>query len=289
MIYLDSFRVPDQHAEDMYLHEIKMTCFDSYYPFHVFRYRRVPEITFAPITILYGGNGSGKSTLLNVMADKLHVKRGAPCNRSSFFGDYVDLCDYELDRRTLSLPEGSRIITSDDVFDYLLNLRSLNQGVDTSREAMFEEYQRQKKRDDFRLRSMADYEELRDIVDARRMTQSKYVRSRLAENVRERSNGESALTFFTEAIREDALYLLDEPENSLSPKLQLELRQFLADSARFYRCQLVIATHSPFLLSLPQAKIYDLDQTPPCQAKWTELENIRVYRAFFREHEEAFE
>ena len=58
MIYLDSFRVPDQHAEDMYLHEIKMTCFDSYYPFHVFRYRRVPEITFAPITILYGGNGA---------------------------------------------------------------------------------------------------------------------------------------------------------------------------------------------------------------------------------------
>ncbi|MBR4081157.1 MAG: AAA family ATPase [Clostridia bacterium] len=288
MIYLESFAVPDEGAEDSFFLNLKETCYDVCYPFGIFRYRQPPEFTFAPVTILCGGNGSGKSTLLNVMADKLGVRRGAAYNRSNFFERYTAMCRYELNPRAGSIPEGSRIITSDDVFDFLLNLRSLNEGVDLAREEMFRTYRRQRDRQDFRLRSMADYEELREIVDARRMTKSKFVRSRLEENVRERSNGESALMFFTDAVRENALYLLDEPENSLSPKLQLELRQYLTDAARFYGCQLVIATHSPFLLSMPQARIYDLDQTPPRPARWTELDNVRTYRDFFREHDGEF-
>mgnify|MGYP006990124335 CR=1 FL=1 len=37
------------------------------------------------------------------------------------------------------------------------------------------------------------------------------------DNVREHSNGESAFLYFTDKIKENGLYLLDEPENSLSP------------------------------------------------------------------------
>ena len=37
-------------------------------------------------------------------------------------------------------------------------------------------------------------------------------------------DGESALKYFTDHIDSDALYLLDEPENSLSAELQLELK-----------------------------------------------------------------
>ena len=288
MIYLDTFVLPSETAEDSFFFRIKETCYDVCYPFDIFRRRQMPPLSFAPVTFLCGGNGSGKSTLLNVIAGKLGIRRGAAYNRSNFFGQYVEMCDYDLDRRAQGIPEGSRIITSDDVFDFLLNLRSLNEGVDLAREEMFQTYRRQHRRDDFRLRSMEDYEELREIVDARRMTKSKFVRSRLEANVRERSNGESALMFFTDAVKEDALYLLDEPENSLSPRLQLELRQYLMDAARFYRCQLIVATHSPFLLSMPQARIYDLDQTPPRPVRWIELDHVRAYRDFFREHEAEF-
>ncbi len=84
------------------------------------------------------------------------------------------------------------------------------------------------------------------------------------------------------------LYLLDEPENSLSAKLQNELRQFIEDSARFYRCQFVISTHSPFLLSMKGARIYDLDSRPVAVRKWTELEAVRIYREFFKAHEREF-
>ena len=110
----------------------------------------------------------------------------------------------------------------------------------------------------------------------------------LPANVRTRSNGESALAEFSERIREDALYLLDEPENSLSPERQLELARFLHDSARFYNCQFIIATHSPFLLAMPGARIYDLDSEPIATKRWTELENVRATWEFFQSHKDEF-
>ena len=140
----------------------------------------------------------------------------------------------------------------------------------------------------FQMRSLEDYDRLKQMNDARRRSQSRYTREHLMDNVRTRSNGESAFWYFTEKIKENGLYLLDEPENSLSPARQRQLAQFLADSARFFSCQFVLATHSPFLLALPVAKIYDLDQTPAVTTVWTQLENVRVYRDFFKEHEEDF-
>lgn len=286
-MFLERFSLPPVSVQEQVINGEKRTCYGSFYPFGVFGPHEMPAFTFAPITILYGGNGSGKSTILNVMAEKLRLRRGAVYNRSAFFDRFVDLCDAELSRACLSLPQDSRIVTSDDVFDCLLNIRSLNEGIDRKRDGLFDEYL-SAKHAGFQLRSLADYQALKQHVDAQRLTQSSYVKSRLAENVRERSNGESALAFFTETVQENALYLLDEPENSLSAPRQLELRQFLADSARFYRCQLVIATHSPFLLSLPQARIYDLDSDGAPVRPWTALENVRAYRDFFQAHAEDF-
>ena len=96
------------------------------------------------------------------------------------------------------------------------------------------------------MKSLEDYEQLRKVHMARRKTQSKYVRNNLMDNVREHSNGESAFLYFSEKIQENGLYLLDEPENSLSPLRQQELSKFLEDSARFFGCQFIISTHSPF-------------------------------------------
>ena len=91
-----------------------------------------------------------------------------------------------------------------------------------------------------------------------------------------------------EKLRGDALYLLDEPENNLSAARQIALADFLADSARFYGCQFVLATHSPFLLAIPGARIYDLDSDPVRTRRWTELESVRDTIEFFQQHKEEF-
>ncbi|MGB4389017.1 MAG: AAA family ATPase [Caldicoprobacterales bacterium] len=285
-MYLDYFIFPDADKEFDFLLSIKRTCYSSYYPFQILSARGFERIDFEPVTILYGGNGSGKTTALNVIAEKTGVKRDSIYNRSSFFPDYVDLSYMGLADR--DIPANGRIISSDDVFDYMLNIRNLNEGIDLKRQELFDEYL-DAKYSDFQLKSMADYDQLKKINKARRKTQSRFVKSELMDNVRGFSNGESAYKYFTEKIGEDGLYLLDEPENSLSPKKQLELKAFIEDSARFFGCQFVISTHSPFLLSIPGAKIYDLDEAPVDIKRWTQLENVRIYYEFFKSHLDDFE
>ena len=87
----------------------------------------------------------------------------------------------------------------------------------------------------------------------------------------------------------DTLYCLDEPENSLSPKLQLELASLLEEMARCCGCQFIIATHSPFLLAMPGARIYDLDTVPVQSRHWWQLENTRTYFDCFHQHRRLFE
>lgn len=284
MNYLDYITFPDADLEFDFLQKVKRTCYDSFYPFGVLSKKRFERIDFEPVTILYGGNGSGKTTVLNVIAETLKLKREAVYNRSSFFEKYVKMCRF---KEIGDLPNDSQIITSDDVFDYMLNIRTMNEGIDLKREELFDDYL-ETKYSRFQLKSLDDYEQLKKVNNTRRKTQSKYIRNNLMDNVRERSNGESALFYFTERIKENALYLLDEPENSLSATNQLELVTFLENAARFFGCQLVISTHSPFLLSMRGAKIYDMDEDPVTLKKWTQVETVRIYYEFFEQHKNEF-
>lgn len=102
------------------------------------------------------------------------------------------------------------------------------------------------------------------------------------------SNGETAMQVFEEYIVPGGLYLLDEPEASLSPKKQLELAAKITEAARFFDCQFLISTHSPLLLGGLEGTIYDMDQKNMLPKKWTELENIRVMAEFFSENWKAF-
>ncbi len=284
MIYLEYFVFPDSDKEFNFFLNQKRTCYNSYYPFQILSRHNFLRIDFEPITILYGGNGTGKTTALNVIAEKLQLARDSKFNKSNFFEDYLKLCNYQL---TLPLPENSRVITSDDVFDYMLTVRDINEGIDLKKEALFEDYL-DAKYAKFQVRSLEDYETLKKITKARRLTQSKFVRSELMDNIRECSNGESAFIYFSEKITENGLFLLDEPENSLSPAKQRELVKYIEDSARFFGCQFIISTHSPFVLSMRGAKIYDLDAEPVDIKTWTELENVKEYYRFFKEHEREF-
>ena len=284
MIYLKFFTFPNADMEFNFFREIKRTCYDSFYPFQVLSKHGFERIDFEPITILYGGNGSGKSTALNVIAEKTKIHRDSIFNKSNFYMDYLNRCTLDFNR---PIPENSRIVTSDDVFDYMLNLRNINEGIDQRREDLFKEYL-DAKYSKFQMKSLADYEELKKSNAAKSKTQSRFVRENLMDNVRGYSNGESAFHYFTEKVEENGLYLLDEPENSLSPKRQIDLMKFIEDSARFFACQFIISTHSPFLLAMDGAKIYDLDENPVQVKKWTQLDNVRTYYQFFKENEGQF-
>ena len=291
-VYLEYFSLPSEDTEFSFFtsQRAQMTCYTTRYPFGLFK-GRVPALSFSPVTILYGGNGSGKTTILNAIAQKLKLARNAPFNHSAFFDQFVEYCTAAFAEDecgdTIAPPSGSRFIASDDVFQMILKRRRKNEGIDREREMEIKDYW-QKKNGSCRMNSLDDLPLFSDYCDAHRKTPSRFVAKRGKANVKTRSNGESAFQYFTETIGTDCLYLLDEPENSLAPARQIELVRFLEQSV-LCNDQFIIATHSPFLLSIRGARIYDLDSDPVVSREWQELENARIYYEFFKSKAPLFE
>ncbi len=73
-----------------------------------------------------------------------------------------------------------------------------------------------------------------------------------------RSHGESFLEVLQNRIGK-GLYLLDEPESALSPQRQLVLLAAISDRVAAGDAQFIIATHSPILLTYPEARIVSFD------------------------------
>lgn len=274
MIYLKRFELLDK--EDW-----------SGYPFHIFLEKQFFNIEFEPVTIFYGDNGSGKSTLLNIITETINkekqmIKRKKLLVKSEYFDTYIEKCKYYLEN---TIPMESKIILSEDIFENILSKRIENQKKNEGRKELEKQYMQYK----YNPVNYSSLEDLSISVETRNKTQSKFIKSRIEENSKEFSNGQTSLEFFDKELKENGLYLLDEPENSLSPKFQIELIQLLLELSRFFKCQFIIATHSPFLLSIPGAKIYDLDSIPVIPKKWYELENMKIYYNFFKENKDKFE
>lgn len=269
MVYLKEFNLLSEEFENGILINERRNYFHNQYPFRIFTDKKLEKIDFTNITILYGGNGSGKSTILNIIAEKLNAK-GQNFTGGEMFQTYVDYCKYET---SLEIPDEVKIIKSDDVFDYIYNIKRINNRGFNQREALLKEYFECKKTS---IRDINDYQSIKNEVDAKRLGPSGFIRGRMFDkDVFEQSNGESALMYFISEIKDNGIYLLDEPENSMSASMQLKLTKFLEESARFFNCQFIIATHSPFILGMNGATIYDLDSVPVSTKKWWELENMK--------------
>ncbi|WP_033165118.1 AAA family ATPase [Clostridium sp. KNHs205] len=282
MQYLTGFSLPTQYDMDLY-------GLTSAYPFGVLYFKELNHISFDRITIFYGGNGSGKSTLLNLLSDKLELPRRTTVDRTKEFIDFTRKCSVSLNEEEgiKKIPSGSKIITSEDIIDGILAQRKVNKSTGIKQEQSYEEYNNLKYTP-FQFTSIADFDRLKKVNQTRSKTATKYIKLNAGEKTREFSNGENALRFFDKELTPGNVYLLDEPENSLSPKYQYELTKLLFDLARFFDVQFVIATHSPFVLSLEGARIYNLDEEPVEIRRWEELESIRFYHDFFMKKDHLF-
>lgn len=261
------------------------------YPWRVINPMQLEHIEFAPITIFYGNNGCGKSTLLNVIAERIGIKNKTQGNSNEYFENYVKKCTYSGDDE---MPEDSAFIRSEDIMA----------GITKRRERfarMKAELLNGKMNKDIKDYGVSTRLYQKALTAPDEVDPSEYARlSRLSDFASTRSalasgsidfmsNGEKALEFFRDHLFEDTLYLLDEPENSMAPAYQQELAREISLLAYRLHSQFIIATHSPFMLSIEHARIYDLDARPARMREWYQLENMQTYYQLFKRFEKRFE
>lgn len=288
MLYLDSFRLPTRDQEEQFLFPKNYVPSDIY-PWGLLSSKGFTNIDCENITILYGGNGSGKSTVLNAIAKKIGIKRTTPYNCGYFhYDEFIARCSYKTDSLFMGdLSQATAMITSDDIFDLILDTRKVNIQHEIRSNALADFYA-----DIPNIRSIdcdnpTSVEELTRKVNAQKMSRRGFIRNEIGDKKRTYSNGETAYLRIIRQITR-GLYLLDEPENSLSAKWQSKLAEFIKMSAYSCDCQFIIATHSPFLLGIEGAKIYNLDEEYVTISEWHELKSTKLYYELFRKLDDKY-
>lgn len=112
-----------------------------------------------------------------------------------------------------------------------------------------------------------------DTMDA------KLLESYGGQSLHTRSHGESFIATMLNRFGEQGLYLLDEPESALSFRGCLTLLRLMKDLVAA-GSQFVIATHSPYVLAMPDSTIYDLSQQGVRPVTYDEAEPVVNARAF---------
>ena len=267
MVYLSSFLLSEEHVKN-----------PNIYPYNVFHDKYITPFVFSNITIFYGNNGSGKSTLLNIIAQKIGAKGFSTYTYGKdYMNRFLGGCRFGLGEddygNALKIPNECHYIKSEDI---LYEIKKIQQEDALERGYIYEmaHHRGMKKEEakDALYNKKGGYSQMEII----KFAQEKY------------SNGETAMQILFDELLPDALYLLDEPEVSLSPQNQVKLAEEINKYARFLNCQFIIATHSPFLLGTLHGKIYNLDDKEMGETTWTNLENIRYFYEFFQMHKREF-
>lgn len=267
MIYIREFNPSDRKVDHPNL-----------YPYNVLSGKFSEPLEFSEITVLYGNNGSGKSTVLNILANMLEIQGAEQYRYGQMFIDrFIKesslqmACDESGYLRCV--PKNSRYIKSEDM---LYEVKKIQQEDALKNGYLYEAHKDGKNVEELR-EELSNTFKGKLLISALQFRQEKY------------SNGETSLQLFKDFLRPDGIYLLDEPEVSLSPQSQLKVADIINEMARFFNCQFIIATHSPIILSQLKGNIYDFDKPVVRTAKWYELGNVRFMYDFFMKYRDKFE
>lgn len=249
MLYLDSIT-------------LKHTARDggSVYPFSVPALASLDQLAFkTPITFLAGDNGSGKSTLLEGLAAGMNAY--AVGSHGQVISDpYLPHAKTVADAFYFGRKRHARsrmFLRAEDVLGYIrwLNEERLDETL----------YWRGKARTGRAETEREDPDLIHLIIQSNEFDT--------------RSHGEGFLDILSRRLHGAGLYFLDEPESPLSPASQLQLAHLIRCTAD-KGAQLVIATHSPVLLAIPEATIMHFSPDGVHEVLYEELQSIQLLKRF---------
>lgn len=233
----------------------------------------IPAVQFAKnikltnaVTIFVGDNGSGKSTLLEAIAYKINlpliggfIKAN---NRTGF--DAAELLQPCLNIEWKREISRGFFFRAEDFSDFI-------NGVEQERNKI-----------------AGDLSELKGVVDdsiIERMSENmnynlREMRKNYGENMQAFSHGEAYLKILQTRIGDKGIYLLDEPEAALSPLKQLSLIALILEIVKTKNAQFIIATHSPILMGIPNAALYEIQEDSMKIVDYKETDHYRITKTF---------
>ena len=245
----------------IYLSEIRGN-FDENgsFPFCIPAISKLKTISLSsPVAFLVGANASGKSTLLESIA--IATKRVVVGGKSLDQDETLDAVRPLASRLNIAWKKRTSkgfFFRSEDFFNFMKRNRELSAELD-GYAARFE-----------------DDPLARDSM----LGQKKALESRYGD-LNAQSHGEGFLQVFRSRIVPGGLYLLDEPEAALSPISQLSLLYLMNEMiSNGEGAQFIIATHSPLLMSFPNANIFSFDEEVVAEVKYDHLEHVNLYKRF---------
>ena len=254
------------HLREIHIHQPEGD--RNVFPWNVPAIHAINVLTFQkPVTVLVGENGSGKSTLLEAIAraaGSITVGSDGASQDETLVAvqPLVNALRMVWNQRT----HRGFFLRAEDFFGYIKRLRKL-------RQSMLDELDRIDR--DYKGRS----EYAKSLASEPAISSLYSLDQQYGEDLDANSHGESFLELFQSRFVPGGLYLLDEPEAALSPLRQMGLISMIKGMV-LKNAQFVIATHSPILMAVPDAVLYDFDKDPPCATSNNCLEHVGGYRAF---------
>ncbi len=94
------------------------------------------------------------------------------------------------------------------------------------------------------------------------------------------SHGEGFLRLFEERCARPGLFLFDEPESALSPLRQFDFLKLLRRIQTAGQAQVIMATHSPILMALPEARLLGMGKYGIDPVELEDTPHFRIQRQF---------
>jgi predicted ATPase len=214
------------------------------YPFNIPAVRSLGTLKLDPkITIFVGENGSGKSTLIEAIA----VAAGMNAEGGSKNFRFTTRRSESTLHTAIELVRGPR-----------------------------------REKDGYFLRAECMYNVATclEALDKDPAPGPKLIDSYGGLSLHNQSHGESFFSIIANRLADDSFIVMDEPESALSPSRQLYLLGQMQRLVKPKRCQILLSTHSPILMSYPGALLYRLSNSGIEQVKLDETEHFTLTRDF---------
>jgi len=243
----------------------------SIFPFNVPVIRAFDGIEFnTPVTFFVGENGSGKSTLMEAIACAIgSITIGSESVKTDpSLIEIRKLANYLRLTWTKKTNKGF-FLRAEDFFGYAKQIAKTRQDLETDLKNVEKDFAGSSKY-------------AKDLARLPHANEINALHHRYGDGLDAHSHGEGFLALFQSRFVPGGLYLLDEPEAPLSPMRQLAflsaLKQMLSEDSQF-----IIATHSPIILSFPEAKILSFDSGEIRELAYDDLEHVTLTKAFLND------